>query len=74
MKRFRSKRPWTAPLVVLAALILLTIPLSGCDQDHINEFKSASAESFGSGLQSILNGLIDGLVEVYTPDGDSEGE
>lgn len=73
MKRFRSKRPWTAPLVVLVALILLTIPLSGCDQDHIDEFRSASAEAFGSGLQSIADGVINGLVEIYTPDADSEG-
>jgi len=71
MKQFRSKRPWTAPLVVLAALILLTFPLSGCDQNDIDEFKAASAEAFGSGLQSILTGVIDGLIQVYTPDGDS---
>ena len=74
MKRLRSKRPWTAPLFVLATLILLTIPLSGCSQDDINEFRSASSESIGSGLQSILDGVIDGLVQIYTPDADSEGE
>ena len=58
-------------MIILIALASLAIPAIGCNQDEIDEFRAASAEELGSGIQSILSGVITGLVEIYKPDDDS---
>lgn len=71
MNRRRSRPGAPARMIILIALAALAIPASGCNQDEINEFRAASADELGSGIQSILSGVITGLIEIYKPDDDS---
>ncbi len=53
-----------------ALLALLVLPLAlttGCSDDVKNEFLTASLDSIGTGLQSILDGVVTGAVAVATP-------
>lgn len=71
MNRRRSRPGILARTIILIALASLAIPGIACNQDEIDQFRSASADELGSGIQSIVSGVITGLIEIYKPDDDS---
>lgn len=61
----------------LAALALLVAPLAlsvGCDSELDKEFRAAAVGSIETGLNAIVDGVLDGLFAVADPnDGSSSG-
>ena len=56
--------------IVAFLLALLLAPLAGadCDQEAaMEEFRAVAADSLASGVQTILNAIVDGLFAVVEP-------
>lgn len=46
---------------------------TGCDEEILQEFRSAASDSMAEGLKTMLDGIVDGVFEVIEPDEDSDG-
>ncbi len=59
----------------LAALLgsgVALVPALGCDdQSSIDEFRTASAAGLSTGIQAMFGALVEGMIAVYEPDGES---
>lgn len=66
----RTFRVWGATAALLA-LALVVCP--GCDKDIRQEFVSAAISNLESGVNAIMDGLLDGLFEVAEPAASSTG-
>ncbi len=64
--RYRStKKHWV--LVTLAGLLAATTQL-GCGE----KFRTAAAPALEAGVNQVLDGLVDGVFAVITPDSNSD--
>jgi hypothetical protein len=59
----RGKYTWCAILALLVATLAFG---TGCDEEAAGRaFRDAASGSFQSGLQSIVNGVIDGMFAAF---------
>lgn len=54
-----------------AALILACAAMTGCEPAVRDEFRAAALGSVQTGVNAILQGLVDGIFAVAEPEGDS---
>ena len=52
----------------LALLVLPAVCCTGCDDELGQEFRSAALGQIETGVGAIMDGLIDGLFTIATPD------
>lgn len=58
-------------LSVLAGLVILAGP--GCDSQMAKDFREASRGQLESGVNSVVDGLLDGVFALWEPDSTAGG-
>ena len=68
----QRKGGWTIRVLLIAVMAFVLVPATGCDdQQAIDEFRTASAAGLSTGIQSMFGALVEGMIAVYEPDGES---
>lgn len=57
------RRSWTLRIALLFALSLLLTP--GCSDERLINFRDAAATGLQSGVNSILDGVVNGLFAAF---------
>ena len=66
----RFRRLWLAMLAVL--MLFPTMGLNCSDQDVIDAFRLTAGPGLSSGIQSVLNAVVDGVFAAVAPQQDTE--
>lgn len=69
--RGRARRRISAAGAALALLVLPAACCTGCGDEMSREFRTAAMGSIESGVNSIIDGILDGIFTLATPDGES---